>query len=417
VAKRDVSFPPRLVIILNRFVIGGQAVDTIPLAWHLQNDFQILIVYGEKEKDEIEPVFLLQQYPGLRLKKVKSLRRNINPFNEVFAFLSILFIIITETPDMVHTHGAKSGFIGRIAAWMARVPVIVHTFHGHFFHSYFSKKISNVVAVVERLVGKITTKAIALSEGQKTELSAVYKILPAAKIEIIHLGFGFDQPNNTEILREEFRRRYGLQPDDVAIGIVGRVVAVKNHRFFVEVIQKMLDAPTVNSPAFFIVGDGELRHQVQEYLQQKRIPYNFEGISGNNRVIFTSWTTDMYKVMNGLDIIVLTSFNEGTPLSIIEAEFFRRPVVSTNVGGVKDTMVDNETGFLVEADDLATFVDKLRLLVENKELREQMGENGYKFASQKFCKKKEIELTKDFYFSLLKQKGYPFGQNWKYKQK
>ena len=126
---------PRLIIILNRFVIGGQAVDTIPLAWHLSNDFDILILYGEKEKDEVEPQFLLEQYPGLRLKKIKTLQRSINPFYDVVAFFSVLRTIINFKANIVHTHGAKSGFIGRLAAFMAGVPVIIHTFHGHFFHS------------------------------------------------------------------------------------------------------------------------------------------------------------------------------------------------------------------------------------------------------------------------------------------
>lgn len=396
---------PRLLIILNRFVIGGQAVDTIPLAWYLQNNFEILIIYGQKEKDEVEPLFLLDKYPGLRLKKISYLKRSINPLMDVFAFISVLYTIVTFKADIVHTHGAKSGFIGRLSAWFAGVPVIVHTFHGHFFHSYFSKTISGFIVRIERLIGKITTYAVALSDAQKNELAEKYKILPAAKIKIIPLGFAFDEHNNSAALRNAFRDRYGLQPDEVAVGIIGRIVAVKNHSFFNNVVQDLINVPPSNSTAFFIIGDGDLKHEVKKDLQLKKISFDTTIITTKNRVLFTSWLTDMYEAMNGLDIIVLTSLNEGTPLSIIEAQYFKRPVVSTNVGGVKDTMVDGKTGFLSESDDVTTFAKKLRLLIENEELRRQMGDEGYRFVSTRFSKQEEIEKTKELYRNILREKG------------
>ncbi len=399
---------PRLLIILNRFVIGGQAVDTIPLAWYLKNDFDILILYGEKEKDEIEPVFLLEKYPGLSLKKIKYLRRSINPINDVFAFISVLLTIVKFKAHIVHTHGAKSGVIGRVAAWLARVPVIIHTFHGHFFHSYFSKTISDLIASTERILGKITTAAIALSTTQKNELTEVYKILPSDKIKIIQLGFDFDPSNNSSSLRMAFRNKYGLQSNDVAIGIVGRIVAVKNHSFFIAVIKEILSQSLPGAPAFFIIGDGDLRKQAEQQLRQEDISFNYTAITHDSRVIFTSWITEMDVVMNGLDIVALTSLNEGTPVSIIEAQFFKKPVVSTNVGGVKDTMTDGLTGFLAEKNGFTAFSQKLRLLIENRELCEKMGEEGYRFVSQKFAKEKEIVVTKQFYFDLLAKKGYSF---------
>lgn len=396
---------PRLLIILNRFVIGGQAVDTLPLAYFLQKDFEILIIYGQKEKDEVEPLFLLNKYPGLHLKKISYLKRSINPLIDVFAFLSVLYTIIKFKADIVHTHGAKSGFIGRLSAWLAGVPVIIHTFHGHFFHSYFSTTISRFIARVERLIGKITTCAVALSDAQKKELVEKYKILPAAKINIIPLGFAFDELNDSVTLRDSFRNRYGLQPNDVAVGIVGRIVAVKNHSFFNKVVQDLITAPPAHPTAFFIIGDGDLKVQVQKDLQLKKISFNTSSITNENRIVFTSWLTEMYEVMNGLDIIVLTSLNEGTPLSIIEAQYFKRPVVSTNVGGVIDTMVDGKTGFLSESNDETTFAKKLRLLIENEALRWQMGNEGYKFVSAKFSKQKEVEITKKLYQILLREKG------------
>lgn len=406
------SRKPRLLIILNRFVIGGQAVDTIPLAWHLQNAFEILILYGEKEKDEVEPVYLLQKYSGLKTKKVKSLRRSINPFKDVVAFFSVLFIIKSFRADIVHTHGAKSGFVGRLAAWLLSVPVIVHTFHGHFFHSYFSRKTSRFIAGIERAMGHITTSAVALSETQKKELVEEFRIMPAHKVTVIPLGFSFDEQNNAENLRTQFRNKYGLTDNDVAIGIVGRIVPVKNHSFFVRVIQKILSYSAHTSAAFFIIGDGELREKIEEQLRRRSISYSDHAVDRINKVVFTSWLTNMYEVMNGLDIVALTSLNEGTPLSIIEAEFFKKPVISTDAGGVKDTMQDEVTGYVIPQQNVELFSQKLLTLIEDGVARHSMGEAGYEFASKKFSKEKEINSTTAFYNMLLFERNSKH-QEWK----
>ncbi len=394
---------PRLLIVLNRFVIGGQAVDTIPLAWHLQNDFDILILYGEKEKDEIEPGFLLKQYPGLRLKKLKHLRRSVNPFVDILAFYCAWVSIKNYRADIVHTHGAKSGFIGRICAWLCGVPVIIHTFHGHLFHSYFSTKVSGIIAAAERLLGKITTAAIALSDAQKLELSGTFTILPPGKIYIIPLGFASPTSTQPSLLRQQFRDRYKLQETDVAVGIVGRIVPVKNHSFFVQVIKCVLAQTIAPQPAFLIIGDGNMRTQVERELQENNILFSDTVITPQHRVLFTSWLTDMDEVMNGLDIVALTSLNEGTPLSIIEAQFFKRPVVSTDAGGVKDTMQDGVTGFITGKDDTTTFCEKLRFLINDSGLRQAMGEKGLAFVDSRFSKQTEVASTRTLYISLLSQ--------------
>ena len=404
--RKKIVSKPRVLIILNRFVIGGQAADTIPLASYLQDDFEILILYGEKEKNEIEPLFLLQRHPQTRLKKIKHLKRSINPFVDGLAFFSIIGIIREFKPHIVHTHGSKPGLLGRLAGYVSSVPVIIHTFHGHFFHSYFSRRISESIAVIERGIGKITTCAIALSSSQKDELVEQYKILPASKIAVIPLGFAFTADHDSSLLRDKFRKKYHLNCGDLAIGIIGRIVPVKNHSFFVKVVEKILLENRVNPPAFFIVGDGDLRRHVEDELNDKKISFSNNTISPGCRVVFTSWLTDIVEVVSGLDIVVLTSLNEGTPLSVIEAQFFKKPVVATNAGGVKDSMEDGVTGFVVEQDDLTTFTDKIGLLARDQRLRQTMGEAGKQFVSAKFSKQKEVSTIKELYLSLLAAKGY-----------
>ena len=402
------GFKPRLLIILNRFVIGGQAVDTLPLAWHLKSNFEILVIYGEKEKDEMEATFLLKQYPGLAMQRIKWLKRSINPLVDVAAFFKILWTIARFKPHIVHTHGAKSGFFGRIAAYLCRVPVIVHTFHGHLFHSYFNSRVSSLIKTLERTLSKITTGFIILSPSQLVDLVNVFRILPLEKCRIIPLGMELPAEGNEAVERNHFRHRYGLKNDEVAIGIVGRIVPIKNHQFFVQAVQKLLLQNAGQLPAFFIIGDGELKGQVEHQLQAFLIPFSNTVITPENRVIFTSWLPDIKEVMHGLDIVALTSLNEGTPLSIIEAQAFGKPVVATNVGGVKDTMVNFETGFYVDKSDLDGFCTKMQLLINDEALRSKMGFAGRHFVEQKFSKNREVELTKDFYISLLskKQRAY-----------
>ena len=379
-------------------------MDTLPLAWHLKSDFEILVIYGEKEKDEMEATFLLKQYPGLAMQKIKWLKRSINPLVDVGAFFKILWTIARFKPNIVHTHGAKSGFFGRVAAYLCRVPVIVHTFHGHLFHSYFNSKISALIKALERTLSKITAGFIILSPSQLVDLVNVFKILPLEKCRIIPLGIELPADGNEGVERKHFRQRYGLKKDDIAIGIVGRIVPIKNHQFFVQAVQKLLLQNAGQLPAFFIIGDGALKVQVEHQLQALSIPFSNNVITADTRVVFTSWLSDLNEVMHGLDIIVLTSLNEGTPLSLIEAQAFCKPVVATNVGGVKDTMINYETGFYVDKNDINMFCTQIQLLINNKELRTKMGIAGHQFVQQKFSKNREVELTKDFYISLLSKK-------------
>ena len=379
-------------------------MDTLPLAWHLKDYFQILVLYGEKEKDEMEATFLLSQYPGLAMQKIKWLRRSINPLVDVIALCKIFWAIIRFKPDIVHTHGAKSGFFGRMAAYVCRVSVIVHTFHGHLFHSYFNSRISALIKTLERTLSKLTSGFIILSPSQLVDLVNIFKILPLEKCRIIPLGMELPKEVNEMAERNAFRLRYGLTNEDVAVGIIGRIVPIKNHQFFVQIAQKLLEQNVDQPPAFFIIGDGDLRNQIEQQLHSLSIPFSNEVITADNRVIFTSWLSDIKQVMLGLDIVALTSLNEGTPLSLIEAQAFGKPVVATNVGGVKDTMVNYETGFYIEKSDIGSFCNQIQLLIDNKTLRTTMGIAGRHFVEKKFSKSREVELTRDFYISLLSQK-------------
>jgi glycosyltransferase involved in cell wall biosynthesis/GT2 family glycosyltransferase len=401
--NKQVAHKPRLLILTNRLIVGGISNDIIPLAYYLQSDFDILILYGEKEKDEIEAAFLLENYPGLKLKKVTSLQKSFNPLNDIISYKKIKKEIKDFNADIVHTHGAKSGFIGRIAARKNKVAAIVHTFHGHHFHSYYNKNISSLILYFERRLAHITTLVIAISKWQKKELAEIYKMIPAKKIATIPLGIETTQ-NLVEAAnqRDTFRKKYCVDDDTIAIGIVGRIVPVKNLKLFVQVADRLLKS-TSKKICFFIVGDGALKKQIQAYCRSLNINYT-ENAGEPGDIIFTSWIENIMPAMHAMDIVTLTSVNEGTPLSLIEAQYCRKPVIATNVGGVRDILIDGETGFLVESNDCDAMTEKLKLLIENNELRISMGRKAVAFATENFSKQKEVENYNRLYKQLLQPK-------------
>ncbi len=382
----------KLIILFNRLSIGGQAFDTLPQAYYLRNDFDVLVLVGEKEPDEEDAVFLLDKYPGINIKKISSLKRSISPLTDIAAFFKIRREIKGFKCSIIHTHGFKPGLMGRLAGYFCRVPCIIHTYHGHHFHSYYNKFISAFIIKFERLLCRMNTKVVAISNRQKNELVHTYAIVPENKTAVIHLGIDREFfSENTAEKRKIFRDTYALDEDTVAICIVGRIVPIKNHTLFVNVAARLLSS-SKKKLRFFVIGDGDLKISVQHQFENKGIAWcSTENFNKESPVIFTSWIAEISTAMPGLDIVALTSHNEGTPMSLIEAQLCGKPVVATDVGGVRDTFINNETGFSVPAGDENFFSEKLELLISDKSLRETMGNKGADFAGGQFSKTEEIK--------------------------
>lgn len=389
---------PRLLIVHNRLVVGGPALDIIPLAYHLRNEFEIHILYGQKEADETEPSFMLDKYEGLTLIFNKHLQRSLNIVKDYKAYRFIKKYIARFRPDIVHTHGAKVGLFGRLAAHKLKVPLIIHTFHGHFFHSYFNRFLTRSLVIAEKKLLKITDHVIAISETQKNELQKILQVKDEDKIKLIPLGVDYIDPSMKEHYRQAFKRTYKVDERTICVGFLGRLVGIKNPQFFIEVIDQVLRNNSGNKVKFFIAGDGYEKAGMKKALAEKNI--SFSGSSQDDvPVIFTSWVQNIQNVLEGMDIVVLTSFNEGTPMSLIEAQLCGKPVVAVNVGGVKDTMIAGETGFLIPDHDLFKFSEAVLRLVNDSNLRNTMGEKAKQFASVSFSKEKEILNFRNLYLS------------------
>jgi glycosyltransferase involved in cell wall biosynthesis len=399
---------PRVLRILNRLIIGGPAINATYLTKYMAPEFETMLVIGGKDDHEQDADHLTANL-GLSPVVVPEMVRQISPVNDGIAYRKIKRLIEKFRPDVVHTHAAKSGLLGRLAADACKVPVIVHTFHGHVFHSYFSKWKTNTFINIERYLAKRSTGIIAISELQKNELTNIYKICPPEKMQIIPLGLDLDKfQQYQDAKRAEFRRKYYLHDDEIAIGIIGRVVPVKNHSLFVAAAQKVL-AQTTQRVKFVVIGDGDMRPQMEAAFKAAGIDYAYYPEDKRDATaICTSWQTEMDVVLAGLDIVALTSHNEGTPVSLIEAQAAARPVVSTNVGGVADVVADNLCGYITEPDEADLFAAALLKLINNAEQRAYFGAQGRNFVQSKFSYQRLVNDMSAYYYKLLDQKGVDY---------
>ncbi len=307
-------------------------------------------------------------------------------------------------PDIVHTHASKAGTLGRMAAFSCNVPVVVHTFHGHVFHSYFNKVKTTIFKNIERRLAKKSTCIIAISDIQKQELGLEHRIAPMDKIKVIPLGFDLSKFRyETEIKRFSFRQAYNIQDDEIAIGIVGRLVPVKNHELFLRALKIVL-AKTTKKVKALVIGDGEDRDKIFNLCKDLNLEYctdNFTKATAN--LVFTSWIKEIDHVNAGLDIVALSSFNEGTPVSLIEAQAANNPIVSTNVGGIENIVLNNKTGLLSELGDIDGYANNLLKIIEDKNLMKKMQEEGWEHVKEKFSHHRLVKDMSALYHELLKK--------------
>jgi glycosyltransferase involved in cell wall biosynthesis len=392
---------PKILRIINRFNLGGPTYNAAYLTKYLPDTYETLLVGGEKDETEDSSQHILDQL-GIEPIIVQEMQRSIHPANDYIAYKKIKKIIDEFKPDIVHTHASKAGTLGRLAAFSSKVPVIVHTFHGHVFHSYFNKTKTAVFKKIEQNLAKRSSCIVAISEKQREELALVHKIAPFEKFAVIPLGFDLTRFQEDYLIkRTSFRKAYNIQEDEVAIGIIGRLVPVKNHALFLQALQVVLQKTTQKVRAF-IVGDGEDREKIRLHAQELGIPYiedNFD--TQTAPLCFTSWIKEIDHVNAGMDIVALCSLNEGTPVSLIEAQASGTPIVSTNVGGIENIVLDKLTGLLSELEDVEQYAENLLTLVENENMRLEMQKYGWKHVKDQFSYQRLVKDMDALYTDLL----------------
>ncbi len=395
---------PKILQIINRFNLGGPTHNVAYISKYLNSDYEVLLVGGNILEDEASSDYVIKNL-GLDALIIPEMEREINGYNDIQAYFKIKNIIKKYKPDIVHTHASKAGFLGRYAAYNNKVPVIVHTFHGHIFHSYFGKPKTFMYKTIEREMAKKTSRIIAISEIQKKELCHDFKIAKEDKFSVIPLGLDLDVfQDNYKNKRNEFRNKYNIKDDEIAIAIIGRLVHIKNHNLFIKALSEVKKKTNKKIKAL-IVGDGELRNNLVSLAESLNLSCSlYENNNHDADIIFTSWIIDVDKVFAGVDIVALSSYNEGTPSSLIESQAANTPIVSTDVGGIRDIVLDNQTALLAKNNDLNDFSDKLFRLVDNDELRQKMSQNtGWEFVKEKFDYMRLVKDMENLYNELLQK--------------
>ncbi len=395
----------KILRIHNRLIVGGPSHNVTLLTAYLSPEFETRLLVGKKDPAEKDAAYIAQRL-GLKPIEIAEMRRSILPFNDIIAYFKIKKIIREFKPDIVHTHASKSGAIGRLAAKSCNVPLIVHTFHGNVFHSYFNGFLTSLIIRIERFLAKRTDAIVAISDSQRKELTDVYKIAPPEKIFTIPLGFNLEKFSvDQDAKKELFKNKYGFDKNDIVVGIIGRLVPVKNHEMFLEVAA-LIKANSNKNIRFVIIGDGQSRPLIEKKAAALNLSYSYfvTNPKAKTDILVTSWETEIDEALAGIDIIVLTSHNEGTPVSLIEAQAAHKPVVSTNVGGIEDIVQHGETGFITEAGDTAAFAQHIQTLIDAPQLREQMGKKGYENVIKRYSKQRLITDMKHLYLSFLEEK-------------
>ena len=298
---------------------------------------------------------------------IPDLARDLSFKNDVKALITLYSIMRKEKPDIVHTHTAKAGALGRLAAIFAGVPIRIHTFHGHIFDGYFSPLRARFFLWIERILAIFTDKVITVSETVENEIISKLKVASSEKSVVIPLGLELEKYAQCERMKGRFRSQFGITGDTLLVGIVGRLVPIKNHIMFLDAARGIIDKMPDKKVRFVIVGDGELMDDLKRQA-------NRQGLE--SRVIFAGWIGDLSSICADLDLVALTSLNEGTPVSLIEAMASGKAVIATDVGGVRDLIKDGFNGVLAKSRDIAGFTSGAIALLADEGKRRALGENA-----------------------------------------
>jgi glycosyltransferase involved in cell wall biosynthesis len=384
----------KVIRIIARLNIGGPAIHVVNLNAGLDpTRFKSLLVSGTENPGEgsMLDYALSQGVQPIVIPEIVG-EATFKP-RDVKALAKLYRLIRQERPQIVHTHTAKAGSLGRLAARLAGVPIVVHTYHGHVLHGYYSPLKTWLLRRMEQALARLTDCIVAVSEQVKRDL-VTYGVAPPEKITIIPLGFELEPFLSCETHRGELHREFGLSDDTRLVGIVGRIFPIKNHRLFLNAAAQV--AAREPAARFVIVGDGVLRPEMERHARALAIA---------DRVIFTGWRRDLPRIYADLDVLVVSSDNEGTPVSAIEAMASGCPVVATHVGGLPDLIAEGETGHLVPPRDPEALADAILRLLQNPDAAARMGQTARAVAKERFTLRRLLADTENLYQQLLAQKA------------
>lgn len=395
----------KIVRIIARLNVGGPARHVVWLTDAMRDgEFETILVTGTVPEGEEDMGYFAAEH-GIEPVFIPEMSRELSPKDAISLFKA-LRLFVREKPDVIHTHTAKAGTVGRVAAviyrWLFwRDVKVVHTFHGHVFHSYYGRLKTWVFLAIERILARIATdRIVVISDQQRDEISRIFRVGRPDQFVVIPLGIDLRTYDPPPAAREAFRDSIGASPDEILVGFVGRLTGIKNLPMFIETAGRYLEKRTASDPKlrFVIVGDGHERESLESLSRELRTDgiLNFVGHRDDPQVFYA-----------GLDIVALCSLNEGTPLSLVEAMACGKPFVSTAVGGVVDLAGDLssseddfeicERGVTAASGDVNGFLNGLLRLAADEELRNKLSKSGRQFVESNYSRDRLVADIRELY--------------------
>jgi glycosyltransferase involved in cell wall biosynthesis len=427
----------KVVRIIARLNVGGPARHVVWLSAGLAGEgFETVLVAGVVPPGEDDMGYFAAEH-GVTPHIIPHMSREISP-KDALTIWKLYRLLLRERPAIVHTHTAKAGTVGRIAGflyrWLTFSTLIgrprpcrfVHTYHGHIFHSYYGPLKTRLFLLIEKaLAGLATTRIVVISPQQFREIHEEFGVGRARQFRVVPLGLDLGIFKGWERRRDLLRAELGVDDAVILVGIVGRLTEVKNHSLFLETAARFKElygrqegGSGPSRVRFVIIGDGSLREKLAAQARDLGL---------DDEIIFTGTRNDPENFYPALDIVALTSLNEGTPLTLIEAMANARPVISTKVGGVVDllgsaavgTDIDSsaqdveeaggfsvrEHGIIVRPNDAEALSEGLAHLVANETLRQAMGERGHAFVAENYSKERLLADMTNLYRELMPEKA------------
>jgi glycosyltransferase involved in cell wall biosynthesis len=385
--------PVRVLRVIARLNMGGPALHVAYLSHGLRDrGYDTTLVAGTLARGEDSMAYVAEEL-GVRVETLSELSREISPLQDTRAVLHLARLIKQKRPQILHTHTAKAGAVGRVAALLAgdaRPPIIVHTFHGHVLRGYFNPVQTLGFRLLERWLARISTTLVAVSPQVRDDLVRL-GVAPSEKFAVIRLGIELDERIDTGgEARAATRRVLGVPSDVFLVGWIGRMTPVKNTDEVIRALRLLHDRGV--DAWLCMVGDGPDRDRLERLASELGVV---------RRCLFPGYQEAVARFYAAFDALVLPSVNEGTPVSAIESLAAQRPVVATRVGGVPDVVEDGEDGYLVELGATEKLADGLERLARNPELREQFGRAGRERVLRRYAVERLVDDVDRLYRGLL----------------
>lgn len=379
----------KVLHIITRLDKGGSAENTFLTVKGLDKERYDVTLMSGPVQNPIQERRTQVEECGIPTIHIPVLVRNINVVYDSIALFKIWRLLAKEKFDVVHTHTSKAGLLGRFAARLAGVPLIVHTPHGHVFFGYFGPLKTKIFILLEKLASRMSDRIVALTHREKADYIS-YKICPEEKIVVIHSGIELDKFQEYNLAEKtKLKKETGIPEDSFVVGTAGRLVPVKGPEFLIKASQTILSEHP--DTYFVFAGDGPLKEDLEKKATEAGVEKN---------IVFLGWRDDIARILAAFDVFCLPSLNEGMGRVLVEAMAHGIPIVASDAGGIPDLVTHGRNGFLVPPKNPEELARHIQILIQNEDERRKMGEAGKKMA-QRFSHDTMVKNIAELYEELL----------------